>query len=315
MELDQHVVRRLAFIRYLFQTGVSQSRTPAPLKCASILMLHDAIELWFQLASEHLNIGTAQVGFMEYWSLLGPRLDPQELSQKESMRRLNKARVAMKHHGTFPSDDDIEAFRASTTSFFQENTPMVFGVNLDEVSLIEYVNPEASRALLRDAQAALARGEVLDALDKIGLAYAEMIRDYEESNRRSFGASPFPFGGDLRFHDAFSMGLNKAGQSSEERKLAEFVDRVKESIEAMQDAIKMLALGVDHRKYSKFKRLTPHVARMAGGQWRTVRRASRGETAPTHGDVLFCLDFVVESALALAEVDYSLLQEGRAEDV
>ena len=79
--------------------------------------------------------------------------------------------------------------------------------------------------------------------------------------------------------------------------------------------MKVLALGVDYRKYSKFKRLTPHVARMAGGQWRTVRRASRGETAPTHGDVLFCLDFVVESALALAEVDYSLLQEGRAEDV
>ena len=308
MELDQHEVRRLAFIRYLFETGVSQSRVPAPLKCTSILVMHDAVELWLQLASEHLNVGAKDPWFMEYWDLLSPKLAPEELSQKESMRRLNKARVAMKHHGTFPSDLDVEAFRASTMSFFQDNTPIVFGVNLDEISLVEYVNPEASRALLKDAQADLARGEVLDALGKIAIAYAEMIRDYEERKRTRFGRSPFYFGRDLTFQSAFFMGLKRG--SSEERKLAEFVDRVKESIESMQDAMKVLALGVDYRKYSKFKRLTPHVRRMAGGPLRTIWRPVQGEPAPTHDDVLFCLDFVVESALALAEFDYSLPEEG-----
>jgi len=311
MELDQHVIRRLAFIRYLYQTGVSQSHAPTPLKCASLLVMHDAVELWLQLACEQWNIGprpaTKQIHFMEYWDLLGPKLRPQELSQRESMLRLNGARVALKHHGTFPSDLDVEAFRANTTSFFQENTPIVFGVNLDEVSLVEYVNPEASRALLKDAQADLAGGEVLDALSKIAIANAEMIRDYEERKRTRFGRSPFYFGRDLTFHNAFFMGLK--GGSSEERKFAEFVDRVKESIESMQDAMKVLALGVDYRKYSKFKRLTPRISRMAGGRVRTIWSPARGEPAPTKDDVLFCLDFVVESALALAEFDYSLPEE------
>jgi hypothetical protein len=304
MELDQHVIRRLAFIRYLFQTAVSQSYAPAPLKCASLLVMHDAVELWLQLASERVNVGMERTPFMEYWKLIGAKLDPQELSQKESMRRLNNARVALKHHGTFPSDSDLEAFRANTTSFFHENTPIVFGVNLDEVSLVEYVNPEASRELLKDAEADLAGGEVLNALSKIAIAYAEMIRDYEERKRTRFGRSPFYFGRDLTFQSAFFMGLKRG--SSDERKLAEFVDRVRESIESMQDAMKVLALGVDYRKYSKFKRLTPDVHRMAGGSVRTIWSPACGERAATHDDVLFCLNFVIESALALVEFDYSL---------
>jgi len=99
--------------------------------------MHDAVELFLQLASEYLNAGTAHLVFMDYWDILNKKLAADELEQKESMRRLNKARVALKHHGTFPSDLDIESFRASTTSFFQDNTRLVFSVTLEEVSLIE----------------------------------------------------------------------------------------------------------------------------------------------------------------------------------
>jgi len=42
---------------------------------------------------------------------------------------MNKARVALKHHGTFPSRLDIESFRASTASLSEDNTPLVFGVS------------------------------------------------------------------------------------------------------------------------------------------------------------------------------------------
>jgi hypothetical protein len=107
--------------------------------------MHDAVELFLQLSSEHLNVGTGHPGFMDYWDVLNVKLAPKELEQKESMRRLNKARVALKHHGTFPSNLDIESFRVSTTNFFQENTPLVFGVALDDISLIEFVNPDSSR--------------------------------------------------------------------------------------------------------------------------------------------------------------------------
>lgn len=300
MALDHSTVKRLAFIRYLYQSGVSQSHAPAPLNCASILTLHDSVELFLQLASEHLNTGASQPSFMDYWDILNRKLGPDELEQKESMRRLNKARVALKHYGTFPSDLDIESFRASTTSFFQDNTRRVFGIDLDEVSLIEFVNPESARARLHEAQESIRRGDTLDALDKIAVAFTEIISDYEDRKRDRFEDSPFYFGRDLTFLSSFHMGLRPVDE-----KLADFVDRVKESLEAMQDAIKVLALGMDYRKYSKFKRLTPNVTRIPRGDLDLHRRFDE-EHAPSVDDARFCVDFVVESALALSEFDYSV---------
>jgi hypothetical protein len=270
--------------------------------------MHDAVELFLQLSCEQLNVGEKQPTFIGYWDLLNPKLDPNELTQKESMRRLNKARVALKHHGTFPSDLDIEAFRANTMSFFQDNTPLVFGLSFEDVSLVEFVNPEASRSLLTEAQGDIARGDILSALDKTAIAYEEMIRDYEDRKRGRYLRSPFYFGRDLTFHDAFHLGL-KRGTSREEQNFAEFVDRVKESIEAMQGAIKTIALGIDYRKYARFKRLTPALLRTMDGKWHVQRFASKADNLLSPDEARFCIDFVIESALALAEFDYSTLDE------
>lgn len=55
------------------------------------------------------------------------------------MKRLNKARVQLKHYGTSPSKLDIEAFRATVTNFFDENTPKIFGIDFSSVSLVDLV--------------------------------------------------------------------------------------------------------------------------------------------------------------------------------
>ena len=305
MALDHNSMRRLAFVRYLYQLGVGQSRASAPLNSASVLTLHDAVELFLQLASEHLNVGAGQPSFMEYWGILNKKLDERELAQQESMRRLNKARVALKHHGTLPSDLDIEAFRGSVTSFFEDNTPLVFGLQLDDVSLIEFVNPESARELLREANRLVDDGNTLDAMDKVAMSFGDMIQDYEDRKRDRFGGSPFFFGKDLTFQSSFFMGTDKI-----DRKLSHFVDRVKESLEAQQNAIKMLALGIDYRKYSRFKRLTPILFKTVGGA--VIQRRRGQETGIGLEDARFCVDFVIESALALSEFDYSVDPEPRA---
>ena len=306
MKTNHSEIKRLAFIKYLYQVAVSQSHAPAPLNCASILTMHDAVELFLQVASEHLNVGGQQPGFMDYWDLLNKKLAPQELEQKESMRRLNKSRVALKHHGTFPSNLDIESFRASVTNFFEDNTPVIFGFKLADVSLIEFVNPESSRKKLKEAQQDAQNGDMLAALDKIALAFAEMIADYEERKRVGYHGSPFYFGRDLTFHNSFFMGLDSGS-----RKLGDFVDRVKESIETMQSAIKILALGLDYRKYSKFKQLTPSLSRVMSGDW-IINRGFNSQQNSSEDDVLFCIDFVIESALALAEFDYTVQKANRS---
>jgi len=304
MEIDHNMIRRLAFVRHMYNTAMFQSYAPAPLSCASLLTMHDAVELFLQMASEHLNVGSQQPSFMDYWDLISKKLG-RELEQKESMRRLNKARVAIKHHGTFPSALDIEAFRGSVTNFFSDNTPIVFGLSITDVSLVEYVNPESSRNNLKEAEILLNSGDTLSALDKIAVAFAEMIRDYEVRKRDRFCSSPFFFGRNMCFVSSHFMGLAGKPLSSPEKKLADFIDGVKESIESMQEAMKMLALGLDYRKYAKFRRLTPFVRILMSGDNITMRRLDE-ESKPTVEEARFCIDFVLESALALAEFDYTV---------
>ncbi|MCC7568799.1 MAG: hypothetical protein KO463_04200 [Candidatus Methanofastidiosa archaeon] len=284
---------------------MSQSRAPSPLRCASLLTMHDAVELFLQLASEQLNVGSAHPGFMDYWDILNKKLAPKELEQQESMRRLNKARVALKHHGTFPSDLDIESFRATVTAFFKDNTQLVFGCALDDISLVELVNPESARDKLREAQVQVKAGDTLTALDNIALAFREIIADYENRKRGQYRSSPFYFGRRMTFLTSFAMGLHRGSLSLDEHRFCDFVDAVKESIEAMQAAITMLALGIDYRKYSRFKMLTPCLMQDSNGHWGT-RRSPQETDKPSEEDARFCLDFTIESALTLAEFDYTV---------
>ena len=80
--------------------------------------------MFLQLASEFLDAETkAKMEFLDYWSAIGKKLPGGEVGMKESMSRLNKARVGLKHSGIIPDKSMIEGFRSSVTSFFQESTP------------------------------------------------------------------------------------------------------------------------------------------------------------------------------------------------
>ena len=300
------IVKRLAFIKYLYNLAVEQSKKPEPLCSASILTFHDAIELFLQLASEHLDVGKQQPSFMEYWDLISKKLPNQELTQKESMRRLNKARVTLKHHGTLPSRLDIEAFRANATNFFEENTSIIFDIAFSDISLVELVQCEDVKNNLKVAEGFLKENKVEEALDKIALAFAQLIDDYESRKIGRYGRSPFFFGESMTFLNSFFMGINKITSSDFERKLAEFIDKVKESIESLQQAVKILSLGIDYRRYVKFRLLTPHIVRSLDGTYHIhrVRWGSKG--IPTAEDVRFCIDFVIESAVILQEFDFSV---------
>jgi hypothetical protein len=300
--LDESVIKRLALIKYFYKEAVEQSQRPEPLCSASILTFHDAIEFFLQLASEYLDIGKKQPSFMEYWEILASKLPKGVPTQKESMRRLNEARVALKHHGTSPSKLDIEAFRASATNFFEENTLPIFDIKFSEISLIELVQCEETKNNLKESEQLLEENKIEDSLDKVALAFTQLIDDYESRKRGRFGRSPFFFGKSLTFLSSFHMGIDR----SQIGKLADFIDKVKESVEALQDAVKILSLGVDYRRYVKFRLLTPHIDRALAGNY-LISRGSWGEKGiPSVEDVQFCIDFVIESAVTLQEFDFNI---------
>jgi hypothetical protein len=304
MTLDKIGVSRLAFIRFLFNLAVEQSKRPEPLSSASILAFHDAIEL----ESEYWNVGKRDIEFMEYWDLLGKKLSPNELSQKESMRRLSKARGELKHHGILVSKLDIEGFRVNGTNFFEENTRIVFGIEIYDVSLTELVQYEKAKDYVRKAEEALKQDKREDALDNVAFAFDQLIREYESTKIGKFGRPIFYFGRDMTFMGSSSWdfsGLMVRNGFGFRNKMREFVDSVTESLEGLKSAVKILSLGIDYGRYMKFRLLTP-VVYLKGVKWETLRDTWGSKGIPTVEDVQFCIDFVIESAISLQELDFSL---------
>jgi hypothetical protein len=89
-------------------------------------------------------------------------------------------------------------------------------------------------------------------------------------------------------------------------KLSEFIYKVKESIEALQKAVKILSLGIDYRRYVEFRLLTPSISRTIDGTYHIHRIRYGSKGIPTVEDAQFCIDFVIESSITLQEFDFCI---------
>ena len=271
--------------------GVQQSRQAEPMSSASILTFHDSVELWLQLASEVWDVKPkADQDFMGYWEILQPKLSGGHLSQKESMRRLNKARVGLKHSGIWPNRGVMDDLRTSVTAFFENNTPMAFGGRkFGEISLVDLVQYPVTRETLKLAEDFLGKSKFKESLEKLGIAFAQLVDEYEATKKGHFGRSPFFFG--PRFFRSDGLARDRS------------FDQFRESIEALQDAMKILSLGIDYRRYARFRLYTPIV------HWKYDPEWLPGQAVATAEACGFCLDFVIESAIQLQGAEYETTEE------
>lgn len=284
--MDSSMMKRLALVRHLFNVGVEQSHQAEPLNSVSILSFHDAVELFLQLTTEHHGISKNDRAFMDYWNPISSKIG-EPLHQRESMKRMNRARSQLKHHGMLPAPTDVESFRASTRNFFIENTPLVFGRDFDSISLVDFVSSQGVREVLSSAEESIKQDRLKYALKRTSLAFDTMVDEY-------VGSRPRPVSSPFRFESGFEPSDSVLGKDED---MVEFIDGVWEAITPMQKAITILCLGLDYRKYVKFE---------------TVVR--RGISDPKNKDseignreidyVTFCFNYVIESAIHLQNFDH-----------
>lgn len=293
--LNPQTVQRLAFIRFLYDQGVAQTRQPQPTAATSVLSFHDAAELFLILAGEHLqaNLPT-QINFAEYWTKLGPKLPPNtELPSKKAMERMNKLRVNLKHYGAVPSPTDIEQVRADVTTFFTDATSLIFRVDFHQVDMTDLVTDAAAAKRLQDAQAKADAGDFIEALAELRAAFDDLLSDYAYQKKGPSLDKPFLFGPSVI--PAFQV---RSGMATPESKM---IDAITE----MQKALRVIAVGIDYRKYARFAMLVP-----------TVHRNPDGKIASIHTHLVhdefgldeyqFCRQFVIEAALQISALDYDL---------
>ncbi len=288
MENQELITKRLALIKYLFNQGVEQSKQTEPLSAFSILSFHDSIEMFLKLLSEVKNINSDKLNFIEYWGKIPT------LTLKESMRNLNVRRVNFKHKGILPSKSDIEICRINTTDFFEQNTLPFFNLHFNDVSIYSLISYESVRKYVETAKECLDKNDSANCIGQIALAFDELLTIYEENKSSYLKDSPFYFGKDIS--SAFSMGLRDSSDKNIQ-KIGEFVDKIKDSLTNIQSAVKIMSYGIDYKKYFKFKTLTPIVTRITGGNKRVME--IYGQRKWTKENCLYCIDFVVETALKL----------------
>jgi len=138
--MDQDILRRLSYCRYLYTLAYGQSNKSEPYNSFSLLTFHHAAELFLQLSADYLGVSKRIHEFMEYWPEINQKLGKDGLSQQSSMDEFNKARVGLKHHGILPSKVEIERFRTVLKNFFDENTETVFGLKFAESRMDELMD-------------------------------------------------------------------------------------------------------------------------------------------------------------------------------
>ena len=123
--LTQEQLTRLSLVRYLLRQAEAQTEQPSPLRYLALLSLHDAAEMFLDVAAEHLKLPGSRRDFRDYWRLFQDGSPPITLPMERSMDKLNRARVALKHHGQLPNDSQLLNHLFTVRNFLEEASPPV----------------------------------------------------------------------------------------------------------------------------------------------------------------------------------------------
>lgn len=309
MSIDLGTARRLAYIRYLYQLGIDQARLPEPLSSACVLMLHDAVESFLILAAERYGVALPRE-FEKGMDALRPHVgDGSGLAAVQGMRRLNKVRVALKHHDGHPSSQTIEQAVSDTSTFLTANTQLVFGVDYQSLSMVQVISQPDVRKLAEAAEAANAEGDHVRAMMKLRLAFDELFAEHEpkrvgRTSEFAFGPSIGPFKVQRRaISTLLRLADSKRLHGHDADRLAEQFTQAVDIVESLQAGMRLIVLGVEYPSYLRFIKLVPAYFDTLDGKrhWRVPVGY-----APDDDAYAFCVQFIVTASLRLAAAEAQL---------
>lgn len=296
MALTAHQAERLGYIRLLLDRAVAMTREPAPFCFDSINRLHDVADLFLIVAGQKHGIKPQSSSLTAYWDEFEKKKIV--LPDKTRFDAFNTRRNKMKHDWVRPHLPDIMSDASLVAAFIAEQCKAIFGVELDDVSIIDFVRCDLSRRFLADAQAEWDELRPVEALRCVADAFFHLLKDYQERKTIRNGKSVMSSINDLW------PPIMHGGSGPDDLLHMDIVRAVRD----LDFAVMLVGLGVEMRAYGRFKALTPRVLRSPFTEQSVV--APEGRRVPTLEDYVFCRDFVVSTALHLADFDFDLPKPG-----
>lgn len=296
MKIAPATIKRLAFAKYLFSLGIDRSAASELKSAASLLAFHDSIEIFLQVASEHLNVsvGKSEPRFLDYWQLLESKLNGARVPQHVAMKRLHKARNNLKHAGNLPSRLDVDGFRILVKEFFDEACLIIFDLCFDDISLIDYVKSKAVRSELARAEELARHKSFEKASEAVAIAFQMLMDENLDHPTNPFLLNPLLSKARSAHlhHSSFAQDKDGAG-------LIRFANGIEEAIGEIRDEFRILASGLDYMKYARFRGSTPRVVHHGGGQYAPQLVKFNGYVEPDEEFAGFAIQFVIDSAIRI----------------
>ena len=298
------IEKRLAIIKYLYLLGRDTLLKGSSLSKANcVLHFHDAIESFFILVCDLTGANRKNnLNFMDYFEEI-KKADVgkgnRELTHKGPLDRLNSIRSSFKHKGILPNEQECESLRVSLEDFFEENVPKFCNVDFGRIAFSNSIENQEAKTLIQSAEQSFENKDYEECLSKLGEAF-EILRDEAWKKTKAIldGSAVF-----LQPKlNLFATSLDELLGSDGERFLNSFY-------EPLADAINVLILGLDYKKYVKFRCLTPRFYKLAGGALKQTSRPRDFDTRfnITKENTEFCYLFVVESALQMESFEFGLV--------
>jgi hypothetical protein len=199
------------------------------------------------------------------------------------LNELNRARVSFKHYGLTPTDDDASRLTGYGIEFVQSALLPCFGLDWDQISLSDLIQPADVRDRLKAAEEFLAEGKYREAIEATAVAM-------QWSERAMKSLLPDP---DHRLTDLARLVPDARLSHSVQSALQYLVQYLGE----LRSLGVCAMLDVDPKALRRFRDLAPHVSTMSDGSIRITHRPRSHAEA----EVRFCIDFVRSFSLRLQD--------------
>ena len=265
-------------------------------------ILQDAAETFLRILAAELGVNVhANESFSKVLGDVGAKI-ASVTHHRASLSRLNSARVMFKHQGlSAVQRNDVIVFFGNVESFLTDVCMAALSIDFASVTLADAIGHRRTQNWIEKAEQALSAGEFDDALRRASGAMAIYLahsNDHDYVFDHSTHLSP-PFDRQMFSPHIIGIasGVGTAIDIEWQSAITDFASWAKAHIENTRDRVHLMARGVDVGSYDKFSAITHKASITGGGSFRFI--SNHANSPPTEDDVRFCIDVVIDSALAL----------------
>jgi hypothetical protein len=253
---DAITLRKLALAKRLYQHAITQaSHHTLTARILAVIAFDLATETLLRTIVSALEASrTAADGFaglMQQVEALLSAAALGSLPDRANVHYVHLLRDDAQHRAKHPSETEVSDARTYTRDFLNKTTRLVWGLNIDAISLVDLIQHSRLREFLKDAERAF---EAQD-FDRVAAQAAAAVSLAYESVQKAFVGRLPGYAGGFSMKDAW-------GRPGSDRDARE----VLRAFERMQETVLTLGLGLNYGDHVRFRQLAGDVDFMLNGE-------------------------------------------------